>query len=102
MDIDIRKLSGSRPAIQSQNSAASGAGAANSQAVEQDAKDSVGVSVKLTGAASLIQTAVETSRQGSSVDPAKVAVLKEAIASGRYHVDSKRVAEKFLRLEPDI
>lgn len=102
MDIDIRTVGGSRPASQSPGSSVSGSGSSSVVSAEQEVTDSSGVSVKLTDAASLIQTALETSRQGSAVDPAKVAALKEAIASGRYHVDADRVAEKFLRLEPDL
>lgn len=106
MDVDIRTLGGTRPVSSvsgaskngvSQVNQANGAGAA------QSVKESPGVSVKLTEAATLLHSAEGATRQQSTpFDAAKVAALKEAIASGRYHVDAERVAAKFMSVEPDL
>lgn len=103
MDIDIRKLAGIRPANPTPNASKGNIGSSSAGApVEQSASDNSGVSVKLTDAAALLQSAKEALRQSPDVDHNKVATLKEAIASGRYQVDANRVAAKFLNLEPGV
>lgn len=106
MDVDIRTLGGTRPASSvsgtSKNSV-NQVSQANGASVAQSVKESPGVSVKLTEAATLLHSAEGSARQQSTpFDAAKVAALKEAIASGRYHVDANRVAAKFLNVEPDL
>lgn len=100
MEIDTRKLGGYRPTGSS--TAPAGAGQSSAAPADQGVKDNPGVLLKLTDSASLMQMVQDTAKQGPLMDPAKIVALKEAISSGRYHVDANRVAAKFLLLEPDL
>ncbi len=55
-----------------------------------------------TTAASISTTAGRTAAQGAPVDVARVARIKQAIASGNYPVDPDKIAEKMLDLDLPI
>lgn len=101
MGIDMRTVGGARSVAPMPGSSKSSVASANGVPAEPSVKDTSGVSVNLTEAASLLQVH-EASGENHAFDPARVEALKEAIASGRYHVDASRVAAKFMSLEPDL
>lgn len=104
MNINTQILGGGRPVAPTAASSKGGVAASSTVTGNTATRDSEGVTVKLTDAASRLAAGVTQvkSQQDASVDPARLAQLKEAIASGRYHVDAKRVAAKFMGLEAQL
>lgn len=104
MNINTQTLGGGRPIAPASALSKGGVAASSSVPGNTASRASEGVTVDLTDAAKRLAASVSQvkSQQDTSVDPARLAELKDAIASGRYHVDAKRVAAKFMGLEAQL
>ena len=59
-------------------------------------------SVRISDSANSLREMESRLEETESFDQAKVESIKQALAEGRYPVDSQRLAEKFLQLEDQI
>lgn len=55
--------------------------------------------VRLTDTASALKELETSMASGPEVNQAKIESIKEALASGNYQIDARRVADKFLEVE---
>lgn len=78
----------SRPA----SSPASGNGSAPSTAAGGD-------SVNLTDTARQLQELTRTAANAESVDPERVAAVRQELADGQYTIDSRQIAERLLQFD---
>lgn len=86
--------------VQQNTAAAQAKDAAKPSNLEQTAQPAVsGESVQLSKDARQLQNISEKIAQQPSIDSARVAQLKQAIADGSYQIDNERVASKLLDLE---
>lgn len=52
--------------------------------------------VSLTGGAEALRQAETVAREASGVDPARVEAIRDAIADGRYTIDTAKLAERLI------
>ncbi|MEE4297971.1 MAG: flagellar biosynthesis anti-sigma factor FlgM [Pseudomonadales bacterium] len=52
--------------------------------------------VSLTGGAEALRQAESIAREASGVDPARVEAIRDAIAEGRYTIDTAKLAERLI------
>jgi negative regulator of flagellin synthesis FlgM len=80
--------------------AASSQGQGHAAAAGKSAAASDTVSITQSG---LLMSKLEELVQGAPVvDQARVAAIKDSVASGTYEIDDQRVADKLLRFERDV
>ena len=86
----------------STNATSGGVKAKSGPSVESEAtsrtpaKPSTGDNVSLSSQAQTLGRLEQAVRQSGDVDEAKVAAVRQAIAEGRYSIDSDRIAERML------
>lgn len=108
MAIDIRSLNGgqapSQPALTDvkEGTKAPQPSPISRQPAESEAKAAASDSVRITSRARELQGLIGRLSQESAVDTDRVARLREEIGSGRYTVNSERVAARILGLERDL
>ncbi len=90
-------VDGAIPRLNDRRADSPGRSAGNPRAA-QDAGPSSDL-LDLTGQAQTLKALEQDLAKTPEFDAAKVAELREAIASGSYKVDSQRIAEKLLDLE---
>ena len=84
------------------NAASGGVKAKSSPSVESEAasrssaKPSVGDNVSLSSQAQTLGRLEQAVKKSGDVDEAKVAAARQAIAEGRYSIDSDKIAERML------
>jgi negative regulator of flagellin synthesis FlgM len=98
------KINGYAPAepllpIKGSNSNAGVADKAQSEAKAAPSTEQTGDTVTLTDSARTLQKIEETVAKAPVVDAAKVAFVKQAVQSGSYQIDPRRVADKLLQFE---
>jgi negative regulator of flagellin synthesis FlgM len=98
------KISGystSEPVAPPKGSSTGGVVADKSQSdgAAPSATSQTGDHVTLTTSARSLQKLSEAIAQTPAVNAAKVATVKQAVASGSYQVDSTRIADKLLQFE---
>ena len=74
----------------------------NSEAAAQQPVARTDDTVNLTRSGRLMVRLAELVQNAPSVDNQRVAAVKDAIASGTYHVDAQRVADRMLRMEQEL
>lgn len=65
-------------------------------------KPSSGDTVSITQSGLLMSKLEELVQSAPVVDSERVAALKDAIASGSYEIDDRRVADRLLKFERDV
>jgi negative regulator of flagellin synthesis FlgM len=65
-------------------------------------KTSSADTVSITATALLMSKLEEIVQATPVVDSERVAALKDAIASGTYEIDDRRIADRLLKLERDV
>lgn len=58
-----------------------------------------GDSVNLTDTARQLQELTRTAGTAESVDPERVAAVRQALADGQYVIDSRQIAERLLQFD---
>lgn len=100
MAIDLSRLDGSSSSVQSTTRTSS---PKSTSAVDSTASvsktNATGEAVHLSDEAQKLQQITDNLRNQPSVNSARVAELKAAIADGSYQVDSARVASKLVNFE---
>lgn len=93
----------SNPSLnRSANTASGGVKAKSSPSVEPDAaarpsaKPPAGDNVSLSSQAQTLGRLEQAVKSSGDVDEAKVAAVRQAIAEGRYSIDSEKIAERML------
>lgn len=102
MVIDFNRLNSATPVSGTNRTAgAKEAGKTESSAATGALENtgSAGESVHLSGEAQQLQKITDKLKDLPTVNSARVAELKQAIADGSYQVDSNRVASKMLNFE---
>jgi len=101
MVIDFSRINSSPSVSGTQRTGAvkESTGVAGTSAVEKTSAVPSGEAVTLSDTAQQLQKITDTLRDQPTVNSAKVAELKQAIADGSYKVDSERVASKMLTFE---
>ena len=101
MVIDFSRVNNSQslPGTTRTGNAKESTGAAAETAVKSTSVTQSGEAVTLSDGAQQLQKITDTLRDQPTVNSARVAELKQAIADGSYKVDSERVASKLLNFE---
>jgi len=101
MVIDFSRVnnSPSLPGTTRTGNAQESTGAAAQPAAKSTSVAQSGEAVTLSDGAQQLQKITDTLRDQPTVNSARVAELKQAIADGSYKVDSERVASKLLNFE---
>jgi negative regulator of flagellin synthesis FlgM len=98
----ISGLTTSEPIAPPKGSSAGGVVADKSQSDASSAASQTGDHVTLTTSARSLQKLSEAIAQAPVVNTEKVASVKQALGSGTYQVDSRRVADKILQFEKGL
>ena len=102
MVIDINRLNSATP-VSGTNRTGSAKEAGKTESTvatgSLEKTGSAGESVQLSGEAQQLQKITDKLKDLPTVNSARVAELKQAIADGSYQVDSNRVASKMLNFE---
>lgn len=99
------KISGftaSEPIAPLKGSSTGGVVADKSQSEQAGVASRTGDQVTLTNSARSLQKLSEAIAEAPVVDADKVASVKQALSSGTYQVDSRRVADKILQSEQGL
>ena len=99
------KISGftaAEPVASPKGSSTGGVVADKSQSDQASVASQTGDHVTLTTSARSLQKLSEAIAQAPVVDAAKVAAVKQALSSGTYQVDTRRVADKMLQFEKGL
>ena len=98
MEIPGNELKVKSRAVQGRNKVTGkDSGKANATSASADAKAAQGEHIALSSKAKDIQKAHEAVKNSSDIRVDKVERVKAEIAAGRFHVDSKELAEKILK-----
>ncbi len=90
--VSTRRSEAAKAAKGQEQSSATGAGQS----------PAAGDTVRITQSGLLMSKLEEIVQRTPIVDQARVAALKDAIASGKYEIDDQRVADRMLRLEREL
>ncbi len=99
MPAKISGFSTSEPIAPPKGSTAGSVAADKPQSDGAGATSQTGDHVTLTDSARSLQKLSDAIAQAPVVNAAKVASIKQAVNSGTYQVDSKRVADKLLQFD---
>ncbi|UTW46396.1 flagellar biosynthesis anti-sigma factor FlgM [bacterium SCSIO 12696] len=108
MDSDIKQLRPNLPPTANANGRAVGPERASENSIHKRNNESDATSapasdtVTVTDEAARLQQLEQSLANTPVVDSARVAELREAIASGNYRPDPERIADKLSQLEQDL
>ena len=74
-------------------------GKANGKSAAGASSAPAGDTVNLTDTATSLKGLEQSMASGPEVNRARIESIKEALASGTYQIDARRVADKFLEIE---